>query len=67
MIELYECPGGYRVHVDNYGEAGAYLHPSRVNRVTGELEYPLYTAEEVAEEWPQFGPTVGQLRVRDID
>jgi hypothetical protein len=38
-----------------------------VDRNTGEVEYPLYSAQEVAEEWPEFGSAVGELRVRDID
>jgi transcriptional regulator with XRE-family HTH domain len=67
-FELYECPNGYRVYVDNGSqELGSYLHPYEKNRYTGELEYRFYTAEEVAEEWPEFGSSVGALRVRDID
>ena len=68
-VELYECPHGYRVYVDNgSGELGCYLHPSVVKPYTGELEYQrLYTAEEVAEKWPEFGSSVDVLRVRDID
>lgn len=64
---LYECPGGYRVHVD-YGalDQPAYLNPARPN-YTGEVEYPTYTAEELVEEFPAFGDAVGVLRVRDID
>jgi transcriptional regulator with XRE-family HTH domain len=63
---LYECPGGYRVYVENYGDAIAELHPA-VPSATGELEYPTYSVEELVEEFPVFGATVGVYRVRDID
>ncbi len=62
---LYECPGGYRVYVDN-GDGTMYLNPSRPG-YTGEFEYPTYTVEELVEEFPAFGETVGVYRVRDID
>lgn len=66
-FKLFECPDGYRVHVDEVG-IDSDLYPSPVrNTYTGELEYPLFTAEEVAERWPDFGYTVGKPRVRDID
>src|SRR5215208_7789754 len=65
--ELFECPHGYRVHVDEVGINSA-LYPSPVKDPnTGKLEYPLFDAEEVAERWPDFGYTVGKPRVRDID
>ena len=64
--ELFECPDGYRVHVEEGGIDR--LYPSPVNDpYTGELEYPLFDAEGVAESFPDFGDTVGKLRVRDID
>ncbi len=64
---LYECPGGYRVHVENGGDGTAYLNPSYPERVTGELEYPTYSVEELVREFPEFGEAVGVYRVRDID
>jgi transcriptional regulator with XRE-family HTH domain len=65
---LYECPGGYRVHVDYAdGEQPAFLNPFRPDRNTGEIVYSTYTAEELVEEFPAFGATVGVMRVRDID
>ena len=66
-VELYRCPDGYRVYVDDGSEPVRELHPSEVDRNTGEVEYPLYSAQEVAEAWPRFGSTVGELRIRDID
>ena len=66
VVELYECPNGYRVYVEN-SDGSRYLSPSWVDRNTGEFEYGLYTAEQVAEEWPEFGSSVGVLRVRDLD
>jgi transcriptional regulator with XRE-family HTH domain len=68
-VELYECPGGYRILIDYDSPVGrlSELHPNSVNRVTGELDYGLYTAEEVVQDYPQFGDTVGVLRVRDLD
>jgi len=67
-IELYECPDGYRVYYDRIGDdEPSELLPNWPDRVTGELEYGFYTAEEVVEEYPQFGGTVGVLRVRDLD
>jgi transcriptional regulator with XRE-family HTH domain len=69
MFELYECPNGYRVLVHNDSPGGmlSELHPNRVDSVTGELEYDLYTAREVVQIHPQFGETVGAMRVRDLD
>jgi len=64
---LYECPGGHRVHVHNGKDGTAYLNPSRPNHLTGEIEYPTYSVEELVEEFPAFGGTVGVVRVRDID
>ncbi len=65
---LYECPGGYRVHVDHEGDdRPSYLNPSEVDRSTGEVEYPTYTAKELVEAFPAFGEAVGVYRVRDID
>jgi transcriptional regulator with XRE-family HTH domain len=64
--ELFECPDGYRVHVHDSGTDS--LYPSSVkDPYTGEREYPLFDAEEVAERWPDFGYTVEKPRVRDID
>ncbi len=66
FFTLYECPGGYRVHVENGHDGTAYLCPSRPEYAGG-LEYPTYTAEELVEEFPAFGEEVGVYRVRDID
>ena len=66
-VELYKCGDGYRVYREDAGTEERVLYPHEVNRVTGETEYPLYTAEEVADEWPEFGGTVGRMKVRDID
>jgi transcriptional regulator with XRE-family HTH domain len=66
--ELFECPDGYRVHVDEGEGIDSALYPSPVkDPYTEELEYPLFDAEEVAERWRAFGNTVGKIRVRDID
>ena len=68
-VDLYECPGGYRVAVHYEHPDLGYmttLEPSHTS-LTGELEYGLYTAEEVVQKHPQFGETVGVLRVRDLD
>ncbi len=68
MFTLYECPGGFRVHVDYMDGEKAYLNPSEVNSFTGEVVYPTYvTAEELVEEFPAFSETIGVRRVRDID
>jgi transcriptional regulator with XRE-family HTH domain len=65
---LYECPGGYRVHVDHAdGEKPAYLYPSRLDPFTREVEYSTYTVEKLVEKYPVFGSAVGVMRVRDID
>ncbi len=64
---LYECPGGYRVHVENGGDGTAYLNPSYPDRVTGELQYPTYSVEELVRKFPEFGEAVEFYRVRDID
>ncbi len=69
VVELYECPGGYRVAVNyEHPDFGPMtrLEPS-YERFPGEAEYGLYTAEEVVEKYPQFGEKVGVVRVRDID
>jgi len=69
LVELYECPGGYRVAVNyehpDFGQM-TRLEPN-YTRFPGETEYGIYTAEEVVEKYPQFGETVGVMRVRDID
>jgi hypothetical protein len=66
--ELYECPKGYRVYVDDGSEPRRELHPHEVNPVSGGLDYDglYYSAEQVAERWPEFGSTVGVPRVRYI-
>jgi transcriptional regulator with XRE-family HTH domain len=66
-VDLYECPGGYRVHETNELDGTGMLYPFEPNSVTGETDYPLYSAEEVAEEWPVFGAAVGVFPVRDLD
>lgn len=63
---LYECPGGYRVHVE-HEDGTAYLNPSYPDSVTGEIDYPTYSVEELVQEFPEFGEAVGVYRVRDID
>jgi len=63
---LYECPGGYRVYVENGSDGTAYLNPSYPD-VTGALEYPTYSVTKLVEEFPVFGEAVGVYRVRDID
>lgn len=65
-LTLYECPGGYRVHVENGGDGTAYLNPSYLDR-TGDAQYPTYGVEELVREYPEFGEVVGVYRVRDID
>ena len=67
IVSLYECPGGYRIHVDDQRSEEQTLYPHEPNPRTGELDYTLYSAEEVAEQVPAFGQAVGVLRVRDID
>jgi transcriptional regulator with XRE-family HTH domain len=66
-LDLYECPGGYRVHEIDELDGTRTLHPFEPNSVTGETDYPLYSAEEVAEEWQMFGAAVGVFPVRDLD
>lgn len=67
-IELYECPGGYRIyHQRQTNDEASELHPYWVDHVTGELEYGLYTADEVVRDYKAFGDAVGVLHVRDID
>lgn len=66
-VELYKSADGYRVYREDTGTEERVLYPNEVNCVSGETEYPLYTAEEVANEWPEFGGTVGRMKVRDID
>jgi transcriptional regulator with XRE-family HTH domain len=67
VFTLYECPGGFRVHVDLADGENAYLHPSVVDRFSGEEEYRTYTAAELVKEYPLFAEAVGVRRVRDID
>ncbi|MDP9485810.1 MAG: hypothetical protein M3Q49_08520 [Actinomycetota bacterium] len=66
--ELYACPKGYRVYVDDGSESGQYLHPYETNPVTGGVDYEglRYSAEQVAERWPLFASTLGVSRVRYI-
>jgi transcriptional regulator with XRE-family HTH domain len=66
-VELYKSADGYRVYREDHGTGERALYPHEVNRFSGETEYPLYTAVEVADEWPAFGATVGRMKVRDID
>jgi len=69
VVELYECPGGYRVLEDHDTSGGqrVQLYPNSEDRARGKLDYGLYTAEEVVQEYPKFGETVGAMRVRDLD
>lgn len=68
FAKLYECSKGYRVYVDNGSEPRQDLHPHEVNPNTGGLDYDglYYSAEQVAERWPEFGSTVGVLQVQYI-
>lgn len=66
-VELYECPDGYRVYTENEYEERRELYPSKPDHVTGRLEYPLYSAEDLVEEWPEFGAAVGVKPIRDLD
>ena len=58
IFRLYECPDGYRVH--------EFLWPLRPGRsaesslypVVGDHGYGTYTAEEAAEKWGQYFPTL---------
>lgn len=65
-VTLYECPGGYRVYVDNWHDGTALLNPHHQD-VSGGFEYPTYSVEELVEEFPLFGEAVGVYRVRDLD
>ena len=67
VFTLYESPSGYRVHVEDHEDNTANLHPSEANPHTGEVEYLAYSAEELVEEFPEFGELVGVYRVRDLD
>ena len=67
VFELYECPRGYRVYVDDGSKPERALYPFELDPRTGRLDHPLYSASEVAEGWPEFGATVGMLPIRDID
>jgi transcriptional regulator with XRE-family HTH domain len=62
---LFECPGGYRVHEEYSGDGTASLLP--YDPSAAEPYHRLFTAEEVAEEYPAFAHAVGVMRVRDID
>ncbi len=66
--ELYECPKGYRVYVDDRSGSKQELHPYDTNPVTGGVDYDglYYSAEQVAERWPLFASTLGVTRVRFI-
>ena len=66
---LYKCPNGYRVYadVDVLGGARRTLFPYREDQVSDELQYSLFTSEEVAKEFPLFASSVGITRIRDID
>lgn len=66
-LELYRCPGGFRVYVHDDSNQERKLCPSEVDRYTGEAQYPLYLAQELAEDWPEFGPAAGVLQIRDLD
>ena len=51
VFNLYECPSGYRVHVDDFSGSGSYLHPAEVDRNSDDLEFDYsrtFTAEKVA-------------------
>ncbi len=67
-LTLYECPGGYRVHVDSGADdEPATLYPEHP-------DYTItYTPTEVVEEFPMFAEAIevsrvrGVSRIRDID
>jgi hypothetical protein len=63
-VQDYECPDGYRVHIEDMGDATAELLP----RATwGNADYITYSAEEVVQEFPVFRDTIGIYPVRDLD
>jgi transcriptional regulator with XRE-family HTH domain len=65
-LTLYECPNGYRVHVDT--PESIFLSPSRKNPDTGEKEYDTYaTPEELVEAFSIFRSHVNLEPVRYLD
>ncbi len=66
---LYRCPNGFRVVVDDQENSIVSLYPNHLNPSTGEPEYPTYSAEQLVEEFPEFGDEdlIGTVRIRDLD
>jgi len=66
---LYRCPNGFRVEVNDQDSGMVSLYPSYTNPYTGETEYGTYSAEELVQEFPEFGneDLVGAVRIRDLD
>ena len=69
MKTLYKCPDGFRGEVDDQERGVTSLFPNYTNSRTGETEYPTYSAEELVQEFPEFGDEdlIGAVRVRDLD
>ena len=69
ITTLYRCPNGFRVVVENHENSTVSLYPNHPNPYTGETEYPTYSAEELVQEFPEFGDEdlVGAVRIRDLD
>jgi transcriptional regulator with XRE-family HTH domain len=65
-LTLYECPRGYRVHIQEFmGEA--YLRPTRQDPDTGEIKYSWYSAENLVEDYPEFANALGLYPIEDIE
>lgn len=69
-LTLYrDYAGGYLVYeVDNHNGDRRLFPEGYINQYTGLPEYEdRYTAEEIAEHYPQFAEAVGEVGVIDID
>jgi len=57
-LRLYEGPDGYRVHEVKWALSPGGASESSLHPVVGYWGYGAYTAEEVAEKWGQYFPTL---------
>lgn len=69
-MTLYTHNGGYLVYVDvetYYGHLGSALHPEPEYNPAEQVHEPAggYTAEEVAEHYPEFAEDVGVTLVSE--
>ena len=64
---LYECPGGYRVFVEDDDTGTAALHPRAGGPGNNAVYLTYRSAKELVEDFPMFGEAVGVYPVRDLD